>query len=614
MGPFKRCVLAGVLCAVSAAALLAQGREYIQSHYNKNEYLVPMRDGRRLFTAVYAPKDTSKSYPILITRTPYGSGPYGPENFPETLGPSPAFATEGYIIVSQDVRGRNSSEGEFVNIRPYIPDKRGPQDVDESSDAYDTVAWLLKNVSHNNGRAGFWGISYPGFYAAMAAIDAHPAVKAVSPQAPVAEWFIGDDFHHQGAFFLTPAFNFLVDFGRPGQPRFSHGTPDGYEFFLRMGPLAEAERKYFKGAVPFWSELMQHGTYDDFWKARAVPPRLTNIKPAVMTVGGWFDAEDEYGALHVYEAIERQNPGAYNILVMGPWFHGAWARDEGEALGSVRFDSKTSLFYRDKIELPFFDHFLKDKDDPRLPEAYVFQTGANQWKREDSWPPKTVTQRTLYLQPGGRLSFEPPPAGAAFDEYISDPEKPVPFTNRITTSMPIDYMVEDQRFAARRTDVLVYQTQALDADITLAGPVTASLQVSTTGTDSDWVVKLIDVYPDNYPDPQPNAGGVRLGGFEQLLRGEPMRGKFRNSFERPEPFEPGAVTKVEFVAPDVLHTFRRGHRIMLQVQSSWFPLVDRNPQKFVDIYKATETDFQKATQRVYHGAAHPSGLKINVLK
>ncbi len=444
----------------------------------------------------------------------------------------------------------------------------------------------------------------------MAAIDAHPAVKAVSPQAPVAEWFIGDDFHHQGAFFLTPAFNFLIDFGRPGQPRFSHGTPDGYEFFLRMGPLAEAERKYFKGDVPFWSELMQHGTYDDFWKARAVPPRLTNIKPAVMTVGGWFDAEDEYGALHVYEAIERQNPGAYNILVMGPWFHGAWARDEGEVLGSVRFDSKTSLFYRDKIELPFFDHFLKGKDDPRLPEAYVFQTGANQWKREDSWPPKTVTQRTLYLQPGGRLAFEPPPDGAAFDEYISDPDKPVPFTNRITTEMPIDYMVEDQRFAARRTDVLVYQTQALEADITLAGPITASLQVSTSGTDSDWVVKLIDVYPDDVS----NAGGAPLGGFAQLVRGEPMRGKFRNSYERPEPFEPGVVTKVEFIAPDVLHTFRRGHRIMLQVQSSWFPLVDRNPQKFVDIYRATETDFQKATQRVYHGAAYPSGLKINVLK
>jgi putative CocE/NonD family hydrolase len=607
---------AALLVACSVAAARAQGVEYIQAHYRKHEFRIPMRDGTKLFTAVYVPKDDSQAYPILLTRTPYGVGPYGSGSYPAALGPSEKFAREGYIIACQDVRGRNKSEGEFVDVRPYMPQKRGPKDIDESTDAYDTIEWLLKNVPGNNGRAGMWGISYPGFYAAMGAIDAHPALKAVSPQAPVTDWFLGDDFHHNGAQFLAPCFNFLAFFGRPGEPRLDLGTPDGYSFFLDLGPLSNVDAKYFKGKVAFWEEIVKHSAYDDFWKARTMLPYLKNIKPAVMTVGGWFDSEDLYGALHVYDSIEKQNPGVFNILVMGPWPHGGWARRDGDVLGNVRFDAKTSFLYRDQIESPFFEYFLKGKGNPRLPEAYVFETGKNQWRRQETWPPKAATARTLYLGAGGRLSFEPPreDQGKDYDEYVSDPARPVPFTERIDISTPVEYMVDDQRFASRRPDVLVYQTDALESDVTLAGPAAASLRVSTTGTDSDWVVKLIDVYPNDYPDPTPNPAGVRMGGYQQLVRGEPMRGKFRNSFEKPEPFEPDKVTKVEFVLPDVYHSFRRGHRIMIQIQSAWFPLVDRNPQKFVDIYRAVEADFQKATQRVYHTKADPSTIRVSVLK
>ncbi len=606
--------LAIVAIAASLSTLHAQGLEYIKAHYTKYEYRVPMRDGKRLFTSVYVPKDASRKYPIMFTRTPYSVAPYGVDSYKAALGPSEAFAREGYIFAYQDVRGRLQSEGEFVDARPYLPVKRGAADIDESTDAYDSIEWLLKHVPNHNGRVGMWGISYPGFYAAMGALDAHPALKACSPQAPIADWFIGDDWHHNGALFLPHAFGFYASFTNdPDWREFQYGTPDGYEFFLRMGPLAAANDRYFKGKIAFWEELMRHGTYDEFWKARNLLPHLKRIRPAMMTVGGWFDAEDLYGALNVYDSAERQNPGAYNTLVMGPWYHGGWARSDGDGLGDVRFGSKTSLYYRESIELPFFNYYLKDKGELKLPEAYVFETGRNQWRQCDAWPPKEAAQKPLYLHAGGKLSFEPPAeTQAAFDEYVSDPAKPVPFIGWQNTGMAREYMVADQRFASSRTDVLVYESDVLEGDVTIAGPLRPSLYVSTTGTDSDWVVKLIDVYPGNYPDSDPK-GPVRMGGYQQLVRGEPMRGRFRNNFEKPEPFKPGEVTKVEFTMPGVYHTFRSGHRIMVHIQSSWFPLVDRNPQKYVDIYRAAPADFQKATQRVYRAKPYSSAIGVNVL-
>ena len=620
----RRSGLAAILCATAGLqALSAQGLEYVKANYTKYEFRIPMRDGKRLFTAVYVPKDTSQKFPIMFLRTPYSVGPYGIDNYPKSLGPSEKFAHEGFIFAYQDVRGRYMSEGEFLDMRPYIKNKRGPADVDESSDAYDTIDWLLKNVPNHNGRVGLWGISYPGFYAAMGAIDAHPALKACSPQAPIANWFIGDDWHHNGTLFLPHTFGFYSSFGRPSHPEpglrpepFDFGTSDGYDFYLRMGPLSGADAKYFNGKIAFWEDLMSHGTYDDFWKARNVLPNLENIKPAMMTVGGWFDAEDLYGALNTYKTIEAKNPGIYNTLVMGPWPHGGWGGGDGAGLGDVRFGSKTGDYFREDIQFPFFNYFLKDKGERNLPEAYLFETGRNQWLKLDAWPPKNAESKTLYFHAGGKLSFDPPAADAqpSFDEYVSDPAKPVPFIEGRHQGMAREYMLTDQRFASSRPDVLVYETEPLERDVTIAGPLTPSLFVSTTGTDSDWVVKLIDVYPDNYPDNDPNPAGVHMGGYQQLVRGEPMRGKFRNSFEKPEPFEPGKMTKVEFVMPDVLHTFRGGHRIMVQVQSTWFPLVDRNPQKFTDIYHATTADFQKATQRVYRSKAGASGLKVAVME
>lgn len=614
-----------VICIFSIALVTiprsqhAQQAFDVKANYTKSEHMIPTRDGVKLFTAVYAPKDTSQKYPILLNRTPYSCSPYGPNAYRDSVGPSPLFAKEGYIVVYQDVRGAWMSEGTYVNMRPQNDHKTKPSDVDESSDTYDTIDWLVKNIPNNNGRVGMWGISYPGFYTAVGAIDAHPALKAASPQAPISDWFIGDDFHHNGTLFLPHAFNFFSGFGkaRPKPTaigdgsRFNHGTPDGYKFFLEMGPLANADKKHFHGDIAYWNEMMEHPNYDAWWQARDTRPHLRNIKPAVMTVGGWFDAEDLFGALNTYKSIEKQSPGAYNILVMGPWFHGGWSRGDGEGLGDVRFGSKTSEFYRENIELPFFNYYLKDKGELKLAEAYVFETGSNKWKTYDTWPPANAHAQALYIRPNGALSFSQP-AGVdnSYDEYISDPARPVPFINNVNIGMTREYMVDDQRFASRRPDVLTYQTDVLAEDVTVAGPLTASLLVSTSGTDSDFVVKLIDVYPDNAPDNQPNPTGMKMGGHEMLVRGEPMRARFRKSFEKPEAMPPNKIEKIEYGMPDVNHTFMKGHRIMVQIQSSWFPLVDRNPQKFVDIYKATEGDFQKAIERVYHS----SRVMLNVVK
>jgi len=613
----SRLLLFGLLAL--APALSAQKPFNVREHYAKSEHEVVMRDGVKLFTSVYVPRDGAQKYPIMLMRTPYSVAPYGPDAYRSALGPSPLFAKEGFIFVYQDVRGRLMSGGDFKWMTPYKPRKSGPQDIDESTDTYDTIEWLLKNVPNNNGRVGMWGISFPGHYVAQAIIAAHPALKAASPQAPMADNWLGDDMHHNGAFFLPHAFNFISSFGRPrpgptttSPPRINHGTPDGYKFFLEMGPLPNANKKYFKNEIPLWNEWMAHPDYDSYWQAQNVPQHLTKVTPAVLTVGGWFDAEDLYGPLKIYQAIEKHNPRAWNALVMGPWSHGGWARGAGESLGSAPFGSKTSPFYQETIELPFFNHFLKDKGELKLPEAYVFNTGANRWRQYPSWPPAGVAEESIYLLAGGKLGFGPPAerAEGSFEEYVSDPARPVPFTSAIAVGMTREYMTDDQRFAATRPDVLVYQTDPLASEVTLAGPLRAELLVSTTGTDADFVVKLIDVFPDDAQETFPDRPALRMGGYQMLVRGEPMRAKYRNSFERPEPMAPGKVTKVAFELPDAHHTFRAGHQIMVQIQSTWFPLIDRNPQKFVNIYTATEADFQKATQRVYRG----SRLKLAVMK
>ncbi len=634
MSHSRRSLLGGVLwwSVVGLAACLhpllsgrvaAQGLAYVKEHYTKYEYRIPMRDGKRLFTAVYVPKDTSQRWPILFCRTPYSVRPYGVDQYKSDLGPSPLFGKAGYIFAYQDVRGRWMSEGQFVEVRPHKPDKKGPKDFDESSDAFDSIDWLIKHVPNHNGKVGMWGISYPGFYASAGMIDAHPALKAVSPQAPIVDWFMGDDWHHNGALMLPHVFNFMAVFGRP-RPRpikkshflFEHDTPDGYQFFLDMGPLANADAKYFKGGVPFWREVMRHGVYDDFWKARDVRPWLRNIRPAVMTVGGWFDAEDLFGTLQTYKQVGAKSPGTPNLLVMGPWVHGGWSHSDGESLGPVPFNSKTAVFFREKIELPFFEFYLKGKGPIKQPAAWVFQTGVNQWRSFDAWPPRQAQAKSLFLSAGGRLAMQVDARGNGgpdYDQYTSDPARPVPFLSKIAIGMLPEYMIDDQRQAARRPDVLVYQTAPLEADLTLAGPIQVELYVSTSGTDSDWIVKLIDVYPDDYPDPNPNPTGVRMGGYQQLVRGEPMRGKFRNSFAKPEPFVPNQPAAVRFTMPDVCHTFRTGHRLMVQVQSTWFPLVDRNPQTLVDIYSAKASDFHKATERVYRSRTMASHLTVHVL-
>jgi putative CocE/NonD family hydrolase len=520
-------------------------------------------------------------------------------------------------------------------MRPHNPAKKGSQDIDESTDTYDTIDWLLKKLPNHNGKVGLYGSSLRGFYTAAGMIDAHPALKAASPQAPVVDWFMGDDWHHNGALFLSNAFNYLANFDRPRplpvpkspHPPFEHGTPDGYDFFLRLGPLANADARHFKGQVAFWNELMQHETYDAFWKARDLRPHLRNIKPAVLIVGGWFDADNLFGTLETYRRIEATSPSPANLLVMGPWEHGGWVggHSDGSGLGHVPFNSKTAEFYRAKIELPFFEFHLKGKGTFAHPKAWMFETGTNQWRQYPAWPPPNTKPFALYFHANGRLTAQPPHGSAAevgYDEYLSDPAKPVPFLDKIglhnvyrpTVLLQTEYMIADQRFAARRPDVLVYQTDLLDRDITLAGPILADLHVSTSGTDSDWIVKLIDVYPNGYPDPKPNPSGVRMGGFQQLVRGDVMRGKFRNGFEKPEPFTPNEATAVKLTLPDVYHTFRSGHRIMVQVQSSWFPLVDRNPQTFVNIRTAKESDFRKAMQRVYRSKELPSRLVAEILR
>lgn len=645
-----------ILVSFSVAAQTDDSTWFVNNYY-KIERQIPMRDGIKLFTSIYIPKDKTEKHPILMSRTPYSCKPYGENNFSTIWSTYKiAYLKENYIMVTQDVRGRYMSEGEFVDVRPFNPNKKTNKDIDEASDTYDAIDWLIKNIPGNNGNVGVSGISYPGFYATEAALSGHPALKAVSPQAPVTDWFIGDDFHHKGAFFAMDGFAFYSVFGKPHpKPTQDYGTgfttpiKDNYKFYLQAGAVKNLDRM-IGDSIKFWHELYQHPNYDAWWKSRNARVGLYNVKPAMLWVGGLFDAEDCFGAWNAYKATEKQSPQTNSKIVEGPWYHGQWSASDGSYLGNVRFGSNTSLYFQQNIEIPFFNYYLKGKGSvAQIAEANIFFTGENNWKKFDKWPPANVTTTDLFLTTNGKASFttttqtvnKPQTVGdklktvtdkiesvfttnkpgANYDEYISDPAHPVPYTEDVHEQRTREYMTDDQRFAERRTDVLTYQTDTLTADVTLAGPVIADLMTSISTTDADFVVKLIDVFPDyfQYPDFRPasrksNDGSYLMGGYEMLVRGEIMRGKFRNSFEIPEAFTPNKITEVKWELPDVAHTFKKGHRIMIQVQSTWFPLADRNPQKFIDIYHADDSDFQKASIRIYHDGTNNSKIILPVLK
>lgn len=684
MMTLRRTVWLCLFClALSAPGCRAAGRgdDSLRSRYTKRDVLITMRDGIRLYTVIFAPKDTSRTYPILFNRTPY-SVAYGPDDFPDPLGPSRRFDESGYIFVHQDVRGRFMSEGTFENMRPELT--RAEQEltktvaagrkIDESTDSYDSIDWLLRNVAGCNGRVGMWGISYPGFYAACGMVSAHPALKAVSPQAPIADWFMGDDDNHNGASMLMDNFSWdLSGFDSPRTQRSQRTAPpvgqfpseDAYAFYLDLGPLKNANDRYFHGRVPFWNDLMEHDTYDSYWQAHGLLPHLRDIKPAVLIVGGWFDAEDYWGTIHIYRTLRKSSPNTDVRIAIGPWPHGGWAGGEGDHFGDIDFGAKTAAAFREQVEFPFFERYLKGNgskgmahlrgngptpsampagrrkkaafigaasasvgstEDPRkenslsegaivtgagLPRARVFNTGANRWLFLPSWPPPGLKRRHLYFQAGGELTFTRPTGTAkTADTYVSDPAHPVAYSAAAETQIERkdEYMIEDQRFAAGRMDILRYQTPPLTRDVTMMGPLQASLFTSLTGTDADFIVKLIDVFPADVPPMR----GKPMGNYQMLVRAEVMRGKFRSRFDRPEPFLVGQVTHVRYELPDVCHTFRKGHRIMVQVQSSWFPLIDRNPQRFMKIPQAEARDFHKETVTLYHSPRFPSSLDIGI--
>lgn len=593
---------------------------YIKANYTKTEYQIPMRDGKKLFTSVYAPKDQGKTYPFMMDRTCYSVAPYGPDTYKGALGPSTQFVHDGYIFVYQDVRGRYMSEGIFEEMTPELEVHATNKDVDEGTDTYDTIDWLLKNVANNNGKVGVWGISYPGFYTTTALLSRHPALVAASPQAPIADLYRDDAFHN-GAFMLVANFGFYPGFtnrqdDQPTQRRgkgFDAGTEDGYDFFMKMGPMKNTNAKYYQDTIRLWNEMLDHPDYDQHWKDRNVLTHLHDIKTAVLVTGGWYDAEDLYGAVNTYKTLVKKNPKTPVYFAMGPWVHGGWARGAGDHLGDVDFGGPTGPAYREGIEFNFFSHYLKGTE-LSLEPVNTFETGTNKWNKYKVWPPKEATEKELYLLAGHKLSFTKP-AGTedTFDEFESDPANPVPFIAGKSMDMDREYMTGDQRFLSGRKDVLSYTSDVLDTDLTLAGNIWADLKVATTGTDADWIVKVLDVYPDTAVNNQFTGKDVNMAGYQQMVRSEAMRGKYRHGFDKPEPFVPGKVTPVNFELQDLLHTFKKGHKIMVQIQSSWFPLIDRNPQTFVNIMKADDADFKKATHKVYTSKAHPSHLRVKVL-
>ncbi len=621
---FRMCFVA--LCAsvffVGNFSSTAAQQANISARYEKREAQIPMRDGIKLHVAVYSPRDKSKTYPIMMNRTCYSTQPYGPDRFPGRLGTSKFMDDEGYIFVHTDVRGRWNSEGTFDNMRPHVP---GNLPIDESSDTYDTIEWLLANVPNNNGRVGIWGISYPGFYSAAALPEHHPALVAASPQAPISDFFF-DDFHHNGAYLLSyflATATFGYQHNGPTQSSWYKTPPpssnDAWTFYQAIEPLGESSKAYFGEDNFFWQELMSHPNYDEFWQKRSILPHLKNVKTNVMVVGGLFDAEDLYGPLHIYQALEKNNPGINNSIVMGPWGHGDWARASKNAVvGNVPFGTDIAESYQRDIEAVFFRYYLKDEGPKPDFEARVFDTGTRQWQTFDKWPPARASDGALFLNAEGQLSTQPTDdPQKSFAEFTSDPSNPVPYRDRQLIKLqftPRQYMSDNQKFATTRDDVLVFSTEVLNESITIAGNIDAQLFVSTDHTDCDWVVKLIDVYPDNHPQLPGTPEGIVLAGYQQMVRGDIIRGRFRNSFEKPEAFQPNTVTEVNVPLQDILHTFKPGHRIMVQVQSSWFPLIDLNPQTYVEnIFHAKDTDFVKAQHRVYLSADKHSQLKLRFL-
>lgn len=593
--------------------------EYIRANYNKYEYQIPMRDGTKLFTVVYSPMDQRKSYPMLMSRTPYSAGPYGANQYKKTLAQTHDFEKEKFIFVFQDVRGTYMSEGKFVNMRPQCAyQKSCDSKVDDATDSYDTIDFLVKNIPNNNGKVGIYGSSYPGYYSSVATINAHKALKAVSPQAAIADWFF-DDFHRNGAFVTPMAFLFFHSFDKPRPVPQAHRnermelpTPDGYEFFRDLGPLSNVNKHYFKGERPFWNEMVEHPNYDEFWQQRDILQHLNDTKPATLLIGGWFDTEDLYGPLNTYQTMSKQNRREHIKLVMGPWFHGQWYRDEGRKLGDVDFGFNTSENFQRYVLLPFFKHHLKGTKAPKLATATMFETGANRWREFSQWPPKSLKTQRFYLAANEKLSTTASNSAQSYSDYISDPNKPVPSTNKINTGWSRPFMVEDQRFAARRTDVLVFDNPTQTQDLTLAGPIKVKLWVETDKTDADFIIKLVDVHPGT--DVNSNKADKVNGDKHQLVRWGVMRGRFRNSFEKPQPFKSGEPTLVEFTIEDVLHTIKRGHRLQIQIQSSFFPFLDRNPQNYVDnIFKAKEEDFVKAHHKIFHNQQYPSSIEFGVL-
>jgi putative CocE/NonD family hydrolase len=599
--------------AVSAQVVTPKDQQEQAKQFARTSAMIPMRDGVKLYTTIYTPKKHNAPLPFVMMRTPYGIASGGPKALEEYLND---LADNGYIFVFQDIRGRHQSEGQFVMLRPPR-DPKNVNAIDEGTDTNDTIDWLLKNVPGHNGRVGMLGVSYPGWLTVMALVDPHPALRAASPQAPPADMFIGDDFHHNGAFRLSYGFEYVARMETDKRnSNFVFDRYDTFEWYLKLGGLSNVNPRYFKGKMPTWNDFVAHPNYDDFWQKQASAPYLKRVCVPTLHVAGWFDQEDFYGPLKTYELLEQHDKNDQNFLVVGPWNHGGWRSGPGNKLGKVTFDSDTGKHFRAKVQAPFFARHLKDKSTgTNLPEALMFQTGSNKWVEHERWPPKTADTRKLYFHPSGKLAFEPPPqTNASFDEYVSDPAKPVPYRPRpITPTYPGPewqvWMVEDQRFTQYRPDVLTYETDPLAEDVTVAGSLTAHLFAATTGTDCDWIVRLIDVYPEKWKK------NPSMGGFQLLISGEPVRARFRKSFEKPEPVEPGEVNEYTINLHWSHHCFRQGHKIMVQVQSTWFPLIDRNPQKFVpNIFEARDTDFQPARQQVYRSLQYPSAISMQVMK
>jgi uncharacterized protein len=592
--------------------------------FDKLEVMIPARDGVKLHTEIYTPKNTTTPLPILFERTPYGISSSTTGGYSSMLGRYNEMISEGYIFVFQDIRGRYASQGKFVMLHPVHDPATDPNGIDEATDTYDTIDWLIKNVAHNNGRVGMDGISYDGFLVTMGMINPHPALKAASEQACMGDTYLGDDFFHNGAFRLSYAFEYAALLETSAENySFPFDRFDLFDWYLRLGPLSNANAKYFHDKIPTWNDFIAHSSYDDFWKHHAVAYGLKQPTVPNLNVAGWWDQEDFYGPTALYERLEKVDTKNLNYFVAGPWNHGGWGHGAGNSLGDISFGSDTSAYFRQNIEAPFFAYWLKDKGQMPLKEAITFQTGSDQWVKYDSWPPREAQTRNIYMREDGALSFTAPASSADkrttqedFDAYISDPAHPVPNRHRpVDMTYPDDHpgswftwLVQDQRFVDHRPDVLSWQTDALTEDVTLAGRVSAKLFASTTGSDADWVVKLIDVYPESMPQ------DWKLSGFELMVADEIFRGRYRNSFEKPEAITPNAVTPFTVDLHTTNHVFKKGHRIMVQVQSTWFPLYDRNPQKFVpNIFEAKASDYQKATQRIFRSAQYPSHIEISIL-